>query len=124
MISIEEAIQIHEILIQQFGGARGIRDRALLQSALIRPFQQFGGTELYPSPEEKAAAILESIIVNHPFIDGNKRIGYVLMKLIILEAGFQITADHIELFDFIIKVASGKLEIKQITSWIEDHVIH
>ncbi len=72
MISFEEAIQIHTLLIQKFGGTNGIRDSDVLLSALARPFQTFDGVELYPTPVEKAAAILESIIANHPFLDGNK----------------------------------------------------
>lgn len=72
MISIKEAIGIQELLIELFGGSKGIRDKGVLQSALSRPFQTFEQKDLYPNPEDKAAAILESIIVNHPFIDGNK----------------------------------------------------
>lgn len=72
MISFEEAIQIHTLLIQKFGGTNGIRDSDVLLSALARPFQTFDGVELYPTPVEKGAAILESIIANHPFLDGNK----------------------------------------------------
>ncbi|MEP1096365.1 MAG: type II toxin-antitoxin system death-on-curing family toxin, partial [Cyclobacteriaceae bacterium] len=77
MISEREALEIHSILIERFGGSEGIRDKALLLSALNRPFQTFDGNELYPTVIDKAAAILESIIKNHPFIDGNKRTGYV-----------------------------------------------
>lgn len=80
MISIEEVEIIHDILIDRFGGAKGIRDYGNLSSAIARPYQTFDGLELYPEPIEKAAALFESIISNHPFIDGNKRTAYVLMK--------------------------------------------
>lgn len=82
MIPEREVLEIHAILIEEFGGANGIRDKALLDSALNRPFQTFDGTELYPTPMDKAAAILESVVKNHPFSDGNKRMGYVLARLL------------------------------------------
>jgi death-on-curing protein len=75
MISVSEAIYIHDILIERFGGSTGIRDVGLLESALARPFQTFNGVDLYPESIEKAAALIESILNNHPFVDGNKRIG-------------------------------------------------
>lgn len=76
MISVSEAILIQDILIEKFGGTRGIRDRGLLESALARPFQTFDNKDLYPTIVKKAAALIESILRNHPFVDGNKRIGY------------------------------------------------
>ena len=77
MIDINEVEKIHDILLENFGGAKGIRDKGALESAINRPYQTFDGQELYPSPIDKAAAIFESIISNHPFIDGNKRTAYV-----------------------------------------------
>lgn len=85
MISVDEAIEIQRILIEIFGGSHGIRDFGALESALIRPIQTFEGNELYPNLPGKAAAMLESMITNHPFIDGNKRIGYVLMRILLLK---------------------------------------
>lgn len=72
MISEKEAIEIHSILIERFGGSTGVRDKELLNSALNRPYQTFEGNELYPTPIDKAAAILESIVKNHPSVYGNK----------------------------------------------------
>lgn len=77
MISLEEVLQLHKNSIRDFGGSPGIRDISLLESAVIRPFQQFEKIELYPSAFEKAAEILQSIIKNHPFVDGNKRTGFL-----------------------------------------------
>ena len=94
MIELKDAISIHKILIDQFGGSLGIRDQGALESALARPFGTFDQINLYPSPEEKAAALIESIVKNHPFIDGNKRIGYVLMRLILLNERLDILADR------------------------------
>ena len=70
MISIEEVIRLHELSIKFFGGSSGVRDTEMLESALARPFQTFGGVELYESIFEKSAALLESLIKNHPFVDG------------------------------------------------------
>ena len=76
MIDLRDVENIHNILIERFGGSKGIRDRAALESALNRPFQTFDQKELYPTSLDKATAIFESIISNHPFIDGNKRTAY------------------------------------------------
>ena len=93
-----------------------------MKSALTRPYQTFEDQDLYPTPEEKAAAVLESIISNHPFLDGNKRLGFVLMKLILLEAGLSLSSGHDEVYTFIIKVATGEHDISSITNWIKFHV--
>ena len=119
MISAEEAIQIHALLIQKFGGSPGLRNPEALESALTRPYQTFESQDLYPTPEEKAAAVLESIISNHPFVDGNKRLGYVLMKLTLLKAKKKLMASQEELYQFILQIANGKLSIEKITAWIK-----
>ena len=124
MISFEEAIQIHGLLIQKFGGSTGLRDPESLKSALARPYQTFEDQNLYPTPEEKAAAILESVITNHPFIDGNKRLGFVLMKLILLEVDLSLSATYDEVYNFIIQVARGEHDTTSITKWIKFHVAH
>ena len=69
MIAVYEVIYIHDVLIQRFGGAAGTRDMGLLESALARPFQTFDGNELYPEVVQKAAAIIEILLINHPFVD-------------------------------------------------------
>lgn len=92
MMSLEEVLRIHEVLIHEFGGSLGIRDLGALESAIFRPHATFGGIDLYDTPAKKAAAILESIVKNHPFIDGNKRTGYVLMRLLIMDNGLDIDA--------------------------------
>ncbi len=123
MISIEEIITIHKILIERFGGASGIRDKGLLESSALRPFATFDSKELYPSTVEKAAAIAESIIKNHPFTDGNKRIGYTLMRLLLLNDGLDISASEEERYSFIIQIAEGKLSFEEISNWINSKLI-
>lgn len=92
MISLQEVEHIHPILIAEFGGSHGIRDRESLNSALSWPFQTFDGKELYPTPIDKAASLIESILINHPFVDGLIRTGYVLMRLLLLKNGLDINA--------------------------------
>ena len=123
MISIRDAEQIHKILIDTFGGAHGIRDISALESALKRPFQTFDNKELYPTAIDKAAALAESILNNHPFIDGNKRTGYVLMRLFLLENGRDINATQQDKYDFVIGIASGKIRFEEIVTWLEKHSI-
>ncbi len=84
MILLEEAEEIHQMLITAFGGSHGTRDKHSLSSALATPYQTFESKELYPAPIEKAASLIESILVNHPFVDGNKRTGYVLMRMLLI----------------------------------------
>ena len=122
MIKTEEVLQIHQVLIDQFGGSNGVRDMAMLESAIHRPFSTFGGQDLYESPVEKAAAIFESLIINHPFIDGNKRTSYVLMRLILMNYGLDISATEIEKYDFVIQAASGKLTLENVKNWINNHL--
>lgn len=122
MIDIHDAIRIHEVLIEKFGGSHGIRDLALLESALSRPFQTFDLEDLHPTTINKAAALIESILINHPFIDGNKRIAYVLMRLLIMNYGFDILATEDEKYDFSIKIDRGEYRYSEITDWLTRNI--
>jgi death on curing protein len=122
MIKIEEVINIHDILIDKFGGVHGIRDYNAPASAINRPFMTFDQQDLFPTPTEKAAALTESLISNHPFLDGNKRIGYVLMRYYLLRNGYDIRATQAEKFEFAIKTAQGKSNFDQIRNWISDRI--
>ena len=124
MIDIEDVLKIHEFLINKFGGSQGVRDIDLLKSAIGRPFQTFDKKDLYRSPVEQSAAIIESIVSNHPFIDGNKRVGYVLMRLFLMEQGMDIGASQKEKYEFVIAIASGNLSFEEIIAWIDRHVIN
>ena len=116
MIPIKEVEQLHQILIAKFGGSHGIRDKSALESALARPFQTFDKKELYPSVLEKGASLIESILVNHPFIDGNKRTGYTLLRLFLLQNAIDITASKDNKYEFVINIASGTLKYEAIVS--------
>lgn len=118
MISVAQAEQIHNVLIEKFGGLIGIRDLAGLEAALARPYATFDQHELYPEPMDKAAAVFESLVINHPFMDGNKRISYVLMRLILLENGFDIAASQDEKYEMVIAASKGEIRFDEIRKWI------
>jgi len=123
MIYFQEVENIHKTLITEFGGVHGIRDKDFLNSALARPFQTFDGKELYPTPIEKAASLIESILTNHPFIDGNKRTGYVLMRLFLLQSNLDIVANQEEKYIFVINIASGQSKFDTIVDWLTSHTV-
>ncbi|MFC0516117.1 type II toxin-antitoxin system death-on-curing family toxin [Mucilaginibacter angelicae] len=123
MINVEKAEQIHNVLIEKFGGLTGIRDLPGLEAALARPYATFDQHELYPEAVDKAAAVFESLIINHPFMDGNKRISYVLMRLILLENGFDIAASQDEKYEMVIAASMGLIRFDEIKSWIAEKVI-
>ena len=107
MISLSETEKVHKILIDTFGGTNGLRDLGGLKSALARPFQTFDNQELYPDALEKAAALVESILSNHPFGDGNH--------------GYNIIATQKEKYEFVIKIASGNMKYDEIVKWLKFH---
>jgi death-on-curing protein len=123
MIDLSEVLSIHAILIEKFGGASGVRDKELLDSAINSPFATFDGKELYPSCTEKAAALIESIVVNHLFTDGNKRTGYVLMRLLLMQSSLDIIATQDEKYEFVISIAEGKLDKMAIIKWIDSRSV-
>ncbi|WP_295234038.1 type II toxin-antitoxin system death-on-curing family toxin [Sediminibacterium sp.] len=114
MISVNNVLTIHQLLVTSFGGSQGVRDRNLLKSALARPLQTFDGKELHPTMIEKSTSLFESIITNHPFVDGNKRIGYVLMRLILLKNGLDINASKDEKYELVMGVDSGQTKLGSI----------
>ena len=114
MILIEDVLTIHEFSIKDFGGSSGIRDIGLLESAIARPFQTFGGEELYPSPLDKAAAVAESLIINHPFIDGNKRTGVVVIIALLKEYGIRMNANRDTLYQLTISISTSEKKFDQI----------
>lgn len=123
MITYQEVFEIHQMLAESFGGATGVREEGLLQSAIERPFGGFGEAEFYQTPADKAAAIVESIVKNHPLVDGNKRTGYVLMRLLLLQAGQNLQATQDEKYDFVISIASGQIAFPEIVAWIKSKLI-
>lgn len=119
--SIEQVKKIHTFLIAKTGGTDGIRDEKLLDSALKSYMQTFGGKELYPTIYDKAAQLCYSLIENHPFIDGNKRIGVHLTLLFLEINGVELSYSQDELVEFGLGIAAGKISKEQIAEWIYAH---
>lgn len=119
MILLEDLLNLHKFSIEKYGGSHGIRDLGLLESAIARPFQTFDGADLYPSVFEKAGALAESLIINHPFIDGNKRTGTVAMIAFLQENGLRLSADEKDLYNFVISISTGEIKFEEIVSWLK-----
>jgi len=123
MIHIDVANYLHNILIDEFGGSKGVRDVGSLEAALNRPFATFDGQDLYPTAEEKAAALFESIIINHPFMDGNKRTAYVLLEYLLLnKAGKRLEASFEEKYEMSIRASTGLIRFDEIRDWISSKI--
>jgi death-on-curing protein len=121
MILIEDILQVHKFSIDKYGGGNGIRDIGGLESAIARPFQTFGGNNLYPTIFEKAAALGESLIINHPFIDGNKRTGFIAMVSLLEDDGYLLTATQEEAYIFTIKISTGEIKFDEIVAWLRQN---
>jgi len=112
---------LHELVLKDTGGSGGLLNEGLLDSALQAPFQTFDGQHLYKSLEQKAARLCYSLISNHPFIDGNKRIGILVMMVFLELNGTIIECTDDELVKAGLDIAAGKMDDKQLLHWILDH---
>lgn len=117
-----EVVELHHQIMELSGGALGIRDLGALESALAQPRMTFGGEELYPTLVDKASAIGFSLVMNHPFIDGNKRIGHAAMEVFLVMNGWEIDASVDEQEVIILSLASGELEREAFTQWLKNHI--
>ena len=120
-LTVAEIILLHARLIQQTGGSRGIRDVGLLESAVARPRATFERQDLYPDLWTKAAALMESLVQNHPFVDGNKRAGLGATGLFLARNGYTLTADNAQVFAFTMRVATGELDQAALANWLRTH---
>ena len=120
-LSKKQILMLHTQLIQQTGGSDGVRDYNLLDSALENPFQSFGGEELYPTIQAKAARLGYGLIKNHCMIDGNKRIGTHSMLVFLALNGIELKYMQKELYETILDVAAGKIEYEDLLQWVLDH---
>ena len=117
----EQVIKLHSSLIAKTGGMDGVRDENLLDSALKSPFQTFDGNELYSDIYDKASQLCYSLVENHPFADGNKRIGVHLTLLFLKLNNENIEYSQAELIDFGLNIASGKMNKADIKAWLLNH---
>lgn len=123
-ISIEQVINLHQKMIKTTGGKKGVRDKSLLESALNNAFVTFDNIELYPSTEEKCANICFAIINNHPFIDGNKRLGIFIMLVLLDYNGIVLQYEQNDLVDLGLGIAKGIYNQIYILDWIKNHEGH
>jgi death-on-curing protein len=119
----EQVVLLHKALVAESGGSSEIRDEGLLDSALNTPFQTFSGTELYPTVLEKAARLGYGLIKNHPFVDGNKRIGTHVMLVFLMLNHFEVEYNDNDLVQLILGVASGEIDDRQLLVWLQQHLV-
>lgn len=117
-LTLDDVFRLHERIIQQTGGSTGTRDREGVHAALLQPFATFDGQALYPTLIEKAAVAGYMLICNHPFIDGNKRIGHAVMEVILVLNGYELIADVAEQEHLILQVAEGKVTREEFSDWV------
>ncbi len=116
----EVVLRLHTLLCEKTGGDCGVRDHALLESALFSAFQTFGGEELYPTLAEKAARLGFSLIANHAFVDGNKRIGVLVMLTFLYINGMPISPTSDEVVRMGLAVAAGEMDYEALLCWINE----
>ena len=122
LLTVPEVLLLHERIISENGGGSGLRDSGALLSALSQPNGTFDGNELYPTLEAKAAALCFFLVSNHPFVDGNKRVGHAAMETVLLLNGFEIDASIDEQEELILSVASGRASRETLTDWLRAHI--
>lgn len=120
-LTTKQVITIHSSLIEVTGGTDGVRDMGLLESALETPFQTFGGKDLYPALIQKAARLGHSLVSNHPFVDGNKRIGIHIMLVFLAINGVEIECTQQELIDVGLSLADGTMNAEKLLIWLSSH---
>jgi len=122
-LSLREILTLHERIASQSGGGIGVRDLGLLESAVAQPRQSFGGSDLYPSIVAKATALGFSLISNHPFVDGNKRVGHAALEIFLMLNGYELDASVDEQERIVLAVAAGEVNREEFTRWVKAHVV-
>lgn len=122
-LSKSQVLLIHDQVIAETGGSSGLRDEGMLDSALNAPFQTFSGEDIYPSLQQKATRLCFGLVKNHPFIDGNKRIGAHAMLVFLALNGIELQYLQTELSDIILQLAAGEIESVDLLHWILAHQI-
>jgi death on curing protein len=120
-VDIKEVYFIHELIIKRAGTKAGIRDFSLLHSAVERPRATFDGLDLYKTVFDKAGALLQSLCMNHPFTDGNKRTAWAVAHKFLWDNGYRLRADVSDSSDFMVRVGNENLELPEISFWLKKH---
>lgn len=121
-LTVREVLRLHRLVLEQSGGSEGIRDRGALESAVAQPMATFGGEDLYDTISKKATALAYSLVRNHAFVDGNKRIGHAAMEVFVTLNGFTIIADVDEQEEVFLSLADGSLTREELIEWVEAHL--
>jgi death-on-curing protein len=121
-LSVTQVIALHRELVNDFGGSDGLRDRGALESAVARPAATFGGEDLYPDLADKAAALMHSLVLNHPFVDGNKRIAVHAAELFVMLNDALLNATDDELVDITLAAAEGKVAVEALAIWFRQRL--
>jgi death-on-curing protein len=121
-LSLAEVLKLHRRLVEQHGGSRGLRDLTRLEAALAQPHATFDGRDLYPTLIDKAAMLGFALVADHPFIDGNKRVGHAASESVLMLNGFELVADVTESERTILAVAASKIDRESFTAWISAKV--
>ena len=119
--SKEKVLLLHQIMAEATGGSVGVRDNALLESALESCFATFDGADLYPTKEEKGARLGYALISNHAFVDGNKRIGVYIMLTFLEMNGIRIRATNEDIVHIGMSVADGSMQYNELLNWVRQH---
>jgi len=122
-LTLSEVLTLHNRLIEQSGGANGVRELGGVASADAQPQMTFAGEELYPSVPTKAAALCFLLVMNHPFVDGNKRIGHAAMETFLVLNKWELSADVDDAENVILTLAASNLTREKLVEWVSDHVL-
>jgi len=117
-LTLGEILTLHERMLQRTGGASGVRDLGALESAVAQPRMTFGGEDLYPDLVAKATALAYSLILNHPFVDGNKRVGHAALETFLVLNGYELDASLDEAESSVLAVAAGAASRQELESWV------
>lgn len=126
LLTIKQVLFIHDRLIEETGGTHGVRDTGLLEAAVARPRSGYGDTELFPTLHDKAAALMESIIRDHPFVDGNKRTGFAAGGVVLARNGWELSVTPRQGYRFTMSIAvdqsdRSRPEWQHISTWLFEH---
>jgi death-on-curing protein len=120
-LSAEQILFIHARLVEVTGGSHGVRDFDMLMSAIGRPMASFDNQDLYPNLFSKVAALMESLIRNHPFVDGNKRTGATAAGLFLRRNGYRLTASNSDLVGITMRIAQSQTDLEELANWLREN---
>ncbi len=121
-LSKDQILLLHDKLIERYGGSYGVRDDGLLDSAVNTPFQSFDGNDFFPTVTDKAVRLCIGLVRNHPFIDGNKRIGALALLTTLDLNKYQFRISNAELSSVILDLAAGKINDEYLLQWVMDRI--